>query len=181
VHYRRLALIAATASLVTCGPAAAQDAPNFAGEVLAAHNEARADMGVPPLKWNEKLAADAAAWAQRLSGHAMLRHSGVSDQGENLWLGTRDYFDAATMVSHWVEEKAQYHAGRFPDNSTTGNWADVGHYTQIVWRTTREVGCARASDATLDYLVCRYSPPGNWLGEDPVGPAGRRMAGTAGR
>jgi len=181
VHHLRLALIAASASLLASAPVLAQDRPAFAEEVLAAHNEARADMGVPPLAWNDKLAADAAAWAQRLSGHATLRHSGVSDQGENLWLGTRDYFDAATMVSHWVEEKAHYHAGRFPDNSSTGNWADVGHYTQIVWRTTREVGCARVGDAELDYLVCRYSPPGNWLGEDPIGPAGRRMAGSAGR
>jgi hypothetical protein len=37
----------------------------------------------------------------------------------------------------------------------------VAHYTQIVWPTTTEVGCALASSATTDYFVCRYAPTGN--------------------
>ena len=37
----------------------------------------------------------------------------------------------------------------------------MAHYTQIVWPTTTEVGCALASSATTDYFVCRYAPTGN--------------------
>ena len=55
--------------------------------------------------------------------------------------------------------------GIFPPVSMTGNGADVGHYTQIVWRKTTEVGGAIATGGGNDVLVCRYSQPGNIIGE----------------
>ena len=72
----------------------------------------------------------------------------------------------------------------FPDNSRTGEWRDVAHYTQIVWPATTQVGCALASSATTDYLVCRYAPAGNkdgvFLanGRDPLAalPASQQLA-----
>ena len=51
--------------------------------------------------------------------------------------------------------------GIFPTVSRSGNWETVGHYTQMVWPTTTRVGCAVASNASNDFLVCRYSPAGN--------------------
>jgi hypothetical protein len=65
------------------------------------------------------------------------------------------------MVGGWGSEKRFFVRGAFPNNSRTGNWFDVGHYTQIVWPTTTRVGCAVASNGRNDYLVCRYSPAGN--------------------
>ena len=50
---------------------------------------------------------------------------------------------------------------------TTGNWEDVGHYTQMIWRGTRRVGCALGEGAQYDYLVCRYYPAGNVYGMSP--------------
>jgi hypothetical protein len=61
-----------------------------------------------------------------------------------------------------------FQRGVFPAVSRTGNWEDVGHYTQIVWPTTTRVGCAIASTSRTDYLVCRYSPAGNIDGR-PIG------------
>jgi hypothetical protein len=40
----------------------------------------------------------------------------------------------------------------------------------MVWSTTTDVGCAIASSATTDYLVCRYSPPGNYVGQKAYQP-----------
>ena len=71
------------------------------------------------------------------------------------------------MVNAWVRERKYFKPGVFPDNSTTGNVADVGHFTQLVWRDTREVGCALAKNADNDVLVCRYSKAGNYVGEIP--------------
>ena len=48
--------------------------------------------------------------------------------------------------------------------AVSGDWSAVGHYTQIVWPTTRRVGCATASNRANDYLVCRYWPAGNVVG-----------------
>ena len=49
-------------------------------------------------------------------------------------------------------------------DSRTGNVSHVGHYTQIVWPTSRRVGCATASNRSKDVLVCRYLPAGNVVG-----------------
>ena len=55
--------------------------------------------------------------------------------------------------------------GVTPAFSRTGKWQDVSHYTQMIWRNTTRVGCAIASNRRDDYLVCRYSPPGNVVGQ----------------
>ncbi|MDY7012856.1 MAG: CAP domain-containing protein [Cyanobacteriota bacterium] len=49
--------------------------------------------------------------------------------------------------------------------SSTGRWFDVGHYTQIVWRKTTQVGCGISQAGGNDILVCRYSPPGNFMSQ----------------
>jgi hypothetical protein len=54
----------------------------------------------------------------------------------------------------------QYGCIHFPAASRTGRWEDIAHYTQMVWPTTTRVGCAIFA-ADWDYLICRYSPPGN--------------------
>ena len=71
-----------------------------------------------------------------------------------------------------VGGKAIPRPGIFPAVSSSGNWEDVAHYTQMVWPTTTHVGCA-LYQADWDYLICRYSPPGNIDGK-PV------LAGGAG-
>lgn len=140
---------------------------------LAAHNRERAAVGVPALAWSEALARDAAIWATHQAKtksfeHAPLR-TGKDDQGENLWMGTKGAFSAEEMIASWIDERKMFKRGRFPTVSTSGNWLDVGHYTQLIWRNTTMIGCAIAANAEDEYLVCRYSPPGNWTGQDPFG------------
>lgn len=142
---------------------------------LAAHNAERAEFGVTPLRWSEQLEREAAQWAQRLAREEVLRHSSNDERdgrGENLWMGTAGYYSPDQMIAQFADEKRQFRPGQFPRVSTTGNWADVGHYTQIVWADTREVGCAAARGARFDILVCRYYPAGNVIGER-IAPQGR--------
>ena len=137
--------------------------------MIAGHNDARAAAGVPPLAWNATLAADAQAYATELARTGRFEHSreprGAVAEGENLWTGTRGAYRYEEMVGHWVAEGQFYRPRPTPDFSTTGHWEDVAHYTQIIWRGTTEFGCAAASNATDDYLVCRYTPPGNVVGQ----------------
>jgi hypothetical protein len=142
----------------------------FSRQVLAEHNLERSRTGVPPLAWNDDLASEAQAWAQTLAREGWLRHASPAENGgagENLWMGSAGYFAPEAMVDAFVEERRFYRHGAFPNVSRTGNWQDVGHYTQVVWRDTREVGCAVARGGGNDVLVCRYWPAGNWMGEAP--------------
>jgi hypothetical protein len=117
------------------------------------------------LAWSPELAAEALSRAQHMASTGVYGHDQTpgrrKKQGENLWRGQRGLFSYDVMVGVMVDEARHFRAGAFPNNSATGNWSDVAHYTQIVWPTTTAVGCALASSATTDYFVCRYSPTGN--------------------
>ncbi len=65
-----------------------------------------------------------------------------------------------TPVNRWRNEKASW------DNMTgtclTGKVCT--HYTQVVWKKTKEVGCGINRDITGKWramLVCNYDPAGN--------------------
>jgi hypothetical protein len=76
-------------------------------------------------------------------------------------MGTRGAFAPEQMVGSWIEERQYFREGIFPNVSRTGNWLDVGHYSQLIWRGTTAVGCAVHRDARWEFLICRYSPKGN--------------------
>lgn len=140
----------------------------FAERVLAAHNRERSALGVQPLAWNDRLAVGAQAWADELARRGQMAHSRGGDAerlGENLWAGTSGAYGPEEMVQLWIDEKADFQHGTFPAVSRSGNLAQVGHYTQLIWRRTGEVGCALASNGQEDFLVCHYRLPGNVVGD----------------
>lgn len=162
--------------------AGALAAPSFASQfparIVAAHNAARAQAGVAPLAWDPALGNSAAAYARQMALTNSFQHSDRRARrgvGENLWMGTRGAFSVETMVSNWASERRMFRPGVFPAVSRTGRWTDVAHYTQIVWAATTRVGCALATNARTDYLVCHYSPAGNVDGR-PVGGGPRIIA-----
>ena len=123
-------------------------------------------------EYDEKLLAakgtkDSQRTRSRALGSAQTPLS-LAGEGENLWSGTAGYFAPEAMVGAFIAERRYFKAGVFPNVSTTGKWTDVGHYSQVIWPTTTELGCALAHNKARDYLVCRYSPPGNHFGR-PVG------------
>jgi Cysteine-rich secretory protein family len=162
-------LAAALFSLAMQAPAAAAAASNnfasqFPARILAVHNAARAQAGVQPLAWDPALGNAAATYAMQLALTNSFQHSDRRARpgtGENLWMGTHGYYSYDAMVGGWASERRYFVPGVFPSVSRSGNWEDVGHYTQMVWPTTTRVGCAVASNARNDFLVCRYSPAGN--------------------
>jgi hypothetical protein len=139
-------------------------ANSFQGRLLAAQNAIRARAGVPPLVWDNALAAGAAVWAQHLAQTGVFVHSDRHARrgiGENMWYGAHGYYGPEAMVSLWAAEARNFFPGVFPNVSRTGKWYDVSHYTQVIWPTTTRVGCGLASNGRTDYLVCRYATAGN--------------------
>jgi len=149
-------------------PTQAQDRLNgFADRILATHNEERARLGIAPLRWSPVLEANAGQWAAHLATLNMLEHDNSLDvEGENLWRGSKDAYTPEDMVMLWIDERAAFRNGVFPDVSVSGQWEDVGHYTQVIWRNTAQVGCALSVAGGEDeVLVCRYMEGGNFEGE----------------
>lgn len=144
----------------------------FAARVIASQNVERDSLGLSRMVWDSGLAASADHYAGELARTGHWQHSDWSTrvgQGENLWMGTRGAFTLEHMVGEWLAERKIFRSGTFPNVSSTGAWSDVGHYTQIIWAETTKVGCALRSSAEFDYLVCRYTGPGNIMGQR-VGP-----------
>ena len=141
---------------------------HMAARMLGVHNEERRRLRLEPLKWNIHLEREAKEWAHHLSRKGVLQHADGkirNGTGENLWMGTAGNWPVETMVGMFIDEKKHYKHASFPNISRTGNWADVGHYSQIVWRETKEVGCAVVTARGNDVLVCRYWPAGNVWGQ----------------
>lgn len=139
--------------------------PSFKEKMLAVQNKYRAELNVPDLKWSDSLAAESLKWANHLADINTMKHS-ETNAGENIASGVN--IDYVTLVDiSWGKEKSDFVYGAFPDCSKSNNWQHVGHYTQMIWKNTTEVGCAISKKKEKAFLVCRYNPPGNFMGEKP--------------
>jgi hypothetical protein len=138
--------------------------------LLDRHNLERRAAGVPPLAWDPRLAASAQAYAVTISRTGQLVHSPRQSRpgvAENLWVGSAGAFAPDAGIASWAAERSDYFDGVFPAVSRTGNWLDVSHYTQMIWRTTTHVGCGLVRSGRWEALVCHYSPKGNRDGQRP--------------
>ena len=163
-------ILTATLMLLASGPLAAARSDDDPTRILNAHNAARAAVGAPPLQWDPQLAVGAQAYARQLAAGAPFVHSsrvGRENERENLWRGPHRSSPEG-MVGTWIDEKRNFIPGIFPNVSRTGNWYDVGHYSQMIWPTTTHVGCGVATGWQWDFFVCRYSPPGNRNGSPVI-------------
>ncbi len=143
----------------------AQDA-SFPARVLVMHNQERESLGIAPLQWNAALAEQARQWAASLARRGAFEHAGErAGQGENLWMGTAGFFSPEDMIGGFLSERRWFRPGVFPLVSRTGQWHDVGHYSQMIWPGTRELGCAVIQGKEDEVLVCRYWPAGNVMGQ----------------
>ncbi|KAK6254060.1 hypothetical protein QUC31_015780 [Theobroma cacao] len=140
-------------------PSHAQDSPQ---DYLNAHNTARAAVGVGPMTWDNNVAAFAQNYANQHIGDCNLVHSG-GPYGENLAMSSAD-LSGTNAVRMWVDEKADYDYS----SNTCAPGKVCGHYTQVVWRSSVRLGCAkvRCSNGGT-FIGCNYDPPGNFVGEKP--------------
>ena len=143
---------------------------------LQVHNDARKEVGVAPLVWSEKLEEQALNYAKQIARTNNYKHSNTRD-GENLAMfyeyeesnKIKTYIYSDTPLydasNAWYDEIKDYKYSKIKRYRVGPK---IGHYTQMVWKDTKEVGVASAISKNGEvYVVARYYPAGNYLGEYP--------------
>jgi pathogenesis-related protein 1 len=129
-------------------------------------NSKRRDVGSPPLEWSVQLAAYAQKWANHLANdnNCVLDHTVNNNYGENLFGGSGRTYTALYASQDWYNEIQKYK----PVVLSEDNWYATGHYTQLVWSNTRQVGIGQANcRGGGSVIAAEYDPPGNYMGEKP--------------
>ncbi|WZZ25824.1 hypothetical protein YC2023_009225 [Brassica napus] len=129
-------------------------------QFLFRQNLVRAQRLEAPLIWDRRLQNYAQNWANQRKGDCALRHSfqnGEFSFGENIFHGYGKNWSPADAVVAWASEKRHYNYG----SNTCDPGKVCGHYTQMVWKNTRRVGCARVKcNSGAIFMTCNYDPPG---------------------
>ena len=141
-----------------------------------AHNDLRKKYHSPPLTYSDTLAKAAAKWAKKLESRGCRLSHSYGETGENLyWASPRIFIKTDSdnnktripslqnitdkqVVQSWYDEVKWFNY----DTNSCQKGKICGHYTQVIWNTTKELGCAAVScDDFSQAWICEYSPPGN--------------------
>jgi hypothetical protein len=142
-----------------------------AQEALDFHNKSRKEVSVPTLEWSAELATYAQEWADYLAAnnnckmeHRSNMKKATKQAGENLFWGSASIFTPLDASKSWYSEISDY----VYSPVSPQNFHKTGHYTQMIWKSTREVGIgiSQCPDGAV-IIVSNYFPPGNYIGEKP--------------
>jgi uncharacterized protein YkwD len=137
-------------------------------EFVNRHNYWRYKVNSPKIVWSETLAQFAYQWAKYLADNNLFEHRNQDKYGENIFQCTSctaQTYSPSKVVDEWASEKALYN-GEIIDNS---NYSSFGHYTQLIWCQTTQVGCAMVQSQNGSMVVvCNYNPGGNIIGYLPT-------------
>jgi pathogenesis-related protein 1 len=152
-------------------------------KMVAAHNSWRESVRVSKLKWSTALEEKAIAWANELKANngCRMKHSGPGEnlywasalktatkEGDGAWQRQSriQEVSAQEVVDSWGSEIDWYSYESNDCNAPVGQ--SCGHYTQLVWAGSSEVGCGKAfCPDNSQVWVCNYDPPGNIVGRKP--------------
>ncbi|KAK0136415.1 Golgi-associated plant pathogenesis-related protein 1 [Merluccius polli] len=130
---------------------------SFKQEFLTTHNAHRQKHQSPPLSLSGDLNASAQRWADHLLSIRSMQHSNTDD-GENIYSASSSAqinLTGKEAVDSWYNEVKDYNYDRPGFNGNTG------HFTQVVWKESTEVGVGLATDGKRVFVVGQYRPAGN--------------------
>ncbi|XP_045525975.1 Golgi-associated plant pathogenesis-related protein 1-like isoform X3 [Pieris brassicae] len=141
---------------------------DFITECLCWHNVYRQRHGAPQLYMAPELCDYAQAWANHLAHTNKFLYRNDRDVGQNLYQrpvsDIQPDITGQEVSSYWYAAVRQYRFFKEPDVLHAN--VNAGHFTQMVWISTRYFGVGKArSRAGKVIVVANYSPPGNSSGQ----------------
>lgn len=145
----------------------------FQQAILDKHNQLRSNHFTDaPLSYSLELEDVAQNHANELAQMGTLDHDSnnkIYGYGENLYAFSRNAKpNLPTIIQKWYNEGIYYNY----ETQQCQKFKSCGHYTQIIWKTTKRIGCANAQYQKGKFkngyiTVCKYYPFGNIVGQDP--------------
>lgn len=135
-------------------------------EIVDKHNSLRRSVQPPAsnmlrMAWSPGAASNAQSWANKCLLKSSTPESRIVDGmncGENIFMSSI-ILTWSQVIQKWHDQGKNFVYG---SGGTSGN---TGVYTQLVWYSSRLLGCAVAhcpAQAVYDYFyVCQYCPAGN--------------------
>ncbi|XP_017022118.1 Golgi-associated plant pathogenesis-related protein 1 isoform X4 [Drosophila kikkawai] len=127
----------------------------FLKDVLNTTNKLRAMHGCPALTVNAELNKLAQEWANHLRDKNIMQHRPNPKYGENIFLSGGMDVEGELPVNMWYREINSYNFDKAEFVPT------AGHFTQLIWKASKEVGTGVARRDDRTWVVCNYNPPGN--------------------
>jgi len=157
----------------------------YQGMVLHHHNIHRANHSAPDLTWSDSLAAT----AQKIGETCVYAHNMEMDidqgaYGQNIAAGVKADNVSAVITELFYNGEVGYYDDLYAPDPTDKdakdpvmtNFHEWGHFSQMVWVNTTEVGCATVDCSSTNlantggnvapyFTVCNYKAQGNMGGE----------------
>ena len=141
-----------------------EDYSKFELDALNIHNKYRSKHHSPPLTLNKDLCFIAKNYADKLIqsnkkqiDYSFGKYKG-NDMGENIFLYIGKEPSAEIAVDEWYNESKNYDFKKDYQKGTE-------HFTQVIWKDTKEVGFGISNQGNKCFIVANYYPPGNFLGK----------------
>lgn len=140
--------------------------------ILDHHNSHRANHSAPALKWGSAMATNAERWAKQCSfTHNTDNTVNKAHFGQNLLVGISSSTIGPGVSDYWYNNEMPYFHWYGQANPDFSTFEDYGHFSQMVWKNSKTVGCYTADcsahgvsgvgSGIAPYLtVCNYWPPG---------------------
>ncbi|KAI9870450.1 MAG: hypothetical protein M1830_004239 [Pleopsidium flavum] len=155
-------------------PVAESTGTDYNSLALHHHNIHRTNHSADALTWDDNLAS----YAQQVASSCVYAHNnkaGGGGYGQNIAAGAKPDHIGGVITGQFYNDEMelfQDYGQATPDMSNFEGW---GHFSQIVWKDTKSVGCytqacpgglANVGSKTPKFFtVCNYSPPGNFAGD----------------
>jgi len=148
----------------------------YSQKVVLSHNVHRANHSASNIAWSDSLAAS----AQTIAESCVYAHNTAVDgggYGQNIAAGVPSDNVTAIITDLFYNGEVEWFVGLYNQaQPSMVNFEHWGHFSQIVWKDTTQVGCATVdcssqglanvgSDVAPYFTVCNYGPPGNYANE----------------